>query len=86
MPSTNKRINLTVPPEIYERIKKYMVENGELSDAGACLHLIVKQLNAYDLSKTLNQAFSQIPLEQMNVFSMEGNAIIKNAIEEKNKE
>ncbi len=86
MPSTNKRINLTVPPEIYERIKEYMVENGEMSDAGACLHMIVKQLNAYDFSKTLNQAFSQIPLEQMNAFSMEGNAIIKNAIEEKNKE
>lgn len=86
MPSTNKRINLTVPPETYERIKKYMVENGELSDAGACLHLIVKQLNAYDLGKTLTSVYSQLSSEQINAFSIEGNEFLKKAIEEnKNK-
>ena len=86
MPSTNKRINLTVPPETYERIKKYVVENGELSDAGACLHLIVKQLNAYDLGKTLTSVYSQFSSEQINAFSIEGNEFLKKAIEEnKNK-
>ena len=46
MPSTNKRVNLTIPPDVYERLKQYMQETGELSDAGACLHLVVQQLNA----------------------------------------
>ncbi len=85
MPSTNKRINLTVPPETYERIKKYMVENGELSDAGACLHLIVNQLNSYEVSKTLNRVCSQLTLEKLNEISLEGNAFLKNAIEENEK-
>lgn len=84
MPSTNKRINLTVPPETYERIKKYMVENGELSDAGACLHMIVKQLNAYDFEKKLKQVYSQFTPDQLKAISMEGTEILKAEIDKNN--
>ncbi len=85
MPSINKRINLTVPPEIYDRIKQYMVENGELSDAGACLHMIVKQLNAYDMGKMLNQVYTHLSPEQLKDISMEGTEILKSEIDKNNK-
>lgn len=45
MPSENKRINLTVPDEIYEQLQQYKAENGFISDATACLHLIIKRLS-----------------------------------------
>ena len=46
MPSTNKRINLTVPDELYQRLKDYMSKNGFTSDATACLQLITRQLSS----------------------------------------
>lgn len=51
MPTTNKRINLTVPDELYQRLKAYMVENGFISDATACRQLITKQLNSLNAAK-----------------------------------
>ena len=46
MPSDKKRINLTIPDEIYERLQAYKNETGIVNDATACLQLIVQQLNA----------------------------------------
>lgn len=45
MPSEKKRINLTVPDDVYERIQAYMKANGLYSDATACLQLICLRLN-----------------------------------------
>lgn len=45
MPSQNKRINLTVPDEVYERLQKFKTENGIMNDATACLQLIIMKLN-----------------------------------------
>ena len=44
MPSDKKRINLTIPDEIYERLQAYKNETGIVNDATACLQLIVQQL------------------------------------------
>lgn len=44
MPSTLKRINLTVPPEIYAELQKYKYEQGIATDASACLQLITQAL------------------------------------------
>ena len=41
MPTDKKRINLSIPEEVYERLAKYKKKNGITSDAGACLQLIV---------------------------------------------
>ena len=46
MPTKNKRVNLALPDAVYERLLKYKEKNGITSDAGACLMLIVRQLDA----------------------------------------
>lgn len=44
MPSKNKRVNLTIPPDLYDRLQAFIKDNGYLSVSGACLHLIIKEL------------------------------------------
>lgn len=44
MPSDKKRINLTVPDDLYQRIQAYQTERGIFFTASACLQLIVKAL------------------------------------------
>ena len=48
MSSDKKRINLTVPDELYARLQAYGKETGALTDAGACLQLIVQRLNGLE--------------------------------------
>ena len=48
MSSDKKRINLTVPDELYARLQAYRKETGALTDAGACLQLIVQRLNGLE--------------------------------------
>lgn len=45
MPSTKKRINLTVPDELYIAIKAYMQEKGLHCFATACLSIIHQYLD-----------------------------------------
>lgn len=63
MPSDKKRINLTVPDNIYQELLRYKEENGLASDATACLQLIVQQLKARENSKTLFKFIRDMPLE-----------------------
>lgn len=48
MPTTKKRINLTIPDVVYRRIEAYKIANGISSDAAACTQLIVRQLDGMD--------------------------------------
>lgn len=43
MPTTNKRINLSVPDDLYEKIAAYRDENFLPSDAAVCIQLIQQQ-------------------------------------------
>ncbi|MCX4372909.1 MAG: hypothetical protein OSJ58_14010 [Dysosmobacter sp.] len=45
MPSDKKRINLTIPDDVYERLRAYMEANGLYRDATACLQLICLRLD-----------------------------------------
>ena len=63
MPSNKKRINLTVPDNIYEALQQYKDENGLSSDATACLQLIVQQLKSRENSKVLFKFMRELPLE-----------------------
>ncbi len=63
MPSTKKRINLTVPDNIYDKLQAYKYENGLENDATACLQLIVQQLNSRENNKALMQLLKEIPRE-----------------------
>lgn len=81
MPSTNKRINLTIPDELYARIVSYKEENGIMNDTNACYQLIIQQLNAYDNMKSMNKIIRNMTLEEMKNISADGLSILKAGID-----
>lgn len=70
MPSDKKRINLTIPDEVYERLQAYKNESGIVNDATACLQLIVQQLKAYENNKVIMNFLQNSTLEQLQQAAM----------------
>ena len=83
MPSDKKRINLTVPESIYQRLQKYKEENGITNDATACLQLIVQQLKAQENGKIMLRLIQENSLEQLKQMSDEGLTFAKEELEKK---
>lgn len=81
MPSDKKRVNLTIPDELYARLQAYKDEQGISSDASACLQLIVQQLNGLEQSKAMLRLINNCSVEQLNKLSMEGLALTKSVLE-----
>lgn len=77
MPSKNKRINLTVAPDLYERIVKYKNENGLLNDTSACLSLIIKQLDGMDKAKVYFDALSKMSDDELHQIATNGVDVLK---------
>ena len=65
MPSDKKRINLTVPDNIYEQLQAYKEEHGIMNDASACLQLIVRQLKSMEAEKAFIKIIRDTPKEQL---------------------
>ena len=72
MPSTKKRINLTVPDNIYQQLQTYKELNGISNDASACLQLVVQQLKAQENTRVMMQAFMAMKPHEMETISLEG--------------
>ncbi len=72
MPSTKKRINLTVPDPIYDQLQAYKELNGISNDAGACLQLIVQQLKAQETMQLFLQTFWSYNAEEREKLTVEG--------------
>ena len=83
MPTTNKRINLTIPENIYERLTRYKTRNGITSDASACLQLIVRQLDSIDVGEQMLQMMKKFSPEELKEISDIGLADIKAAIDKR---
>ena len=80
MPTTNKRINLTVPEHIYTRIESYKNKNGIASDAAACLQLIVRQLDGMENTERMMQMvmrFTPEELQQITSIGYQGLQLMK---------
>lgn len=77
MPTTNKRINITVPENLYKRIEAYKLKNGVSSDAAACIQLIVKQLDGLDEMAQLMQIASKFSVDELCEISRIGIQDIK---------
>ena len=77
MPSTKKRINLTVPDNIYEMIQDYKQENGLESDATACLQLIVRQLKSLQDGKTILNFITNTPIDVLVSGAQDGFEVIQ---------
>ena len=69
MPSENKRINLTVPESLYEKIAAYKEANGFMSDAAACVQLVAKQLKAEEDNNEIISFMRNMPMEQLRKLS-----------------
>lgn len=54
MPSKLRRINLTVPDDLYEAIKRYATANGMQANSVACLSLIQRALASFDDGQTFD--------------------------------
>jgi len=86
MPSDKKRINLTIPDELYARLQAYKTEQGISSDASACLQLIVQQLNGLEQSKAMLRLINNCSVEQLTKLSEEGYVELKAALEREKKQ
>ena len=69
MPSNNKRVNLTISDQVYERIQAYKLKNGISSDATACMQLIVRQLDGIENAEKMMQMMSRFTLEEVQKMS-----------------
>lgn len=85
MPSDKKRVNLTIPDELYARLQAYKTEQGISSDASACLQLIVQQLNGLEQSKAMLRLINNYSVEQLTKLSEEGYVEMKAALEREKK-
>ena len=65
MPTTNKRINLTIPEQVYDRLQNYKQKNGITSDAAACLQLIIRQLDNIENGEKMLQMVSRFTAEEL---------------------
>lgn len=72
MPSTKKRINLTVPEHIYNQLQIYKEQNGISNDASACMQLIVQQLKAHENGLLMKKILLNATPESLTDLSAEG--------------
>ena len=77
MPSIKKRVNLTIPDDVYDRIQEYKALNGLENDATACLQLIVQQLNAQQYTRTFMDFIQKNNMDQLMQMSAEGFDAVK---------
>ena len=84
MPTDKKRVNLTIPEEVYTRLLTYRTKNGISTDAGACLQLIVRQLDSIENSEKILALMSRYSLEELKQISDEGLTSIQALIASRN--
>lgn len=77
MPSIKKRINLTVPDQVYEKLQVYKDQQGITNDASACLQLIIQQLRSQETSQAFIKLIRESSVESLMQMSQEGLAVAK---------
>lgn len=80
MPSDKKRINLTIPDGLYERLQAYKAKNGIMNDATACLQLITQQLNGQEQAEAMLKLVNGASMEQLLEMSKEGFGLVKHGL------
>ncbi len=77
MPSDKKRINLTVPDDVYALLQDYKKSACISNDATACLQLIIQQLKSETGKQVFMKLFENLSLEQLQQISNEGLGFLK---------
>lgn len=84
MPSTKKRINLTISDEVYERLQAFKRKNGITNDAAACTQLMIAQLNALENSSAMYDLLKRCSIEELMELSKTGLVDMKKIIDNSN--
>ena len=84
MPTDKKRVNLSIPDAVYERLLVYKQKNGITSDASACLQLITRQLDNIEHGEMMMKVASKFSLEELQQMSNLGLATMKHIFDEQN--
>lgn len=82
MPTDKKRVNITVPEDVYERLQAFRAKYAISTDAGACLQLIIRQLDSIERGEQMIQMMSRFSLDELKELSDIGLASIKSAVVE----
>ena len=77
MPSDKKRINLTIPDNIYQQLQTFKADNALTNAATACLQLIVQQLKAQENEKLIRRLINGTSIEQLRQLNSEGIALLE---------
>ena len=80
MPSDKKRVNLTIPDDLYQRIQDYKQRQGITNDASACLQLIVQQLNGLEQTQAMLRLLNNCSIDQHEEMSRNGLTEIKSTL------
>lgn len=86
MPTIKKRVNLALSDQIYERLQKYKEKNGITSDAGACVMLISRQLDAMDNTEKMLEVASKFTLDELQQIANIGIPMMKQFIDTQNQD
>lgn len=81
MPTTKKRVNLTLTDDVYDKLQEYKKKNGITNDASACLQLVVKQLQAQDMNEQILRTMQGLTLDQLKELSTDGLSYLKSEVE-----
>lgn len=81
MPTIKKRVNLALSDDVYERLQRYREKNGITSDAGACVMLIVRQLDAIEESEQMMNMISRFSKDELQQLSNIGLSMLQQAAE-----
>ncbi len=69
MPTQKKRVNLALSEQVDEKLQRYKAKNGISSDAGACVMLITRQLDAIEENERMLQMLSKFTPEELQQLS-----------------
>ena len=84
MPTEKKRVNITIPDDVYERLLAYRTKYGISSDAGACLQLIIRQLDSIDNGERMLQMVSRFTADELQQMAQMSIPTMKMLIDSQN--
>lgn len=84
MPTDKKRVNLTIPEDVYDRLQAYRSKYAISTDAGACLQLIVRQLDSIENGEKVMQMMSRFSMDEIREMSEDGLKFLKSAVDNQN--
>lgn len=82
MPTDKKRINISIPDDVYLRLQNYRKKYALSTDAGACLQLIIQQLDNIDKSEQMLQMVARFTPDELKTLSDVGLAYLTDTSKE----